>query len=187
MRIALAKLKSASPYSPGRPIQTEKSRDETHDDHERRTWRERCHSGPDGIAFIPPMAFKNCVAEAAKYKSIQIPGKGKSTYTKHFEAGVLCKEPLSLGVDVETVEGNRLFVPANGQRGGSKRVWKTFPIFHEWTGVVEFVILDETLDNDTFETHLIDAGQFIGIGTFRPRNNGYFGRFSVEGIEWSKV
>ena len=185
MRIALATLQAASPYSQSRPIQSSKDRNETHDAYEQRTWRERCHTDKDGIVFIPPTAFKNCIAEAAKYKSIQIKGKGKATYTKHFEAGVMCKEPLSLGVHVDDVEALRLFVPADGKRGGSKRVWKTFPVFHDWGGTVEFLVLDEIIDNEIFEQHLIDAGQFIGIGMSRPRNNGYFGRFSIEKIEWA--
>ena len=184
MRIAIATLRSVSPYSQSRPVQSLKSRDETHDDFEQRTWRERCHVDGKGQAYIPPMGFKNCIAEAAKYKSIQIPGKGKSTYTKHFEAGILCKEPMPLGVALEDIKGERLFVPADGKRGGGKRVWKTFPVFHEWSGEVEFLVLDELIDDEVFHNHLVDAGQFIGIGRFRPRNNGFYGRFAVENIVW---
>lgn len=184
MRIALASLRSVSPYSQSRPIQSIKSRDETHDEFEQRTWRERCHVDSKGIVFMPPMAFKNCMSEAAKYKSIQVPGKGKTTYTKYFEAGILCKEILSLGVHIDSVKGERLFVPGSGRRGDGKRVWKTFPVFSEWSGVVEFLVLDDIIDEDVFQQHLVDAGQFIGVGRFRPRNNGYYGRFAVEGIEW---
>ena len=184
MRIAVASLKSVSPYSQSRPIQSIKSRDETHDDFEQRTWKERCHADADGMVFIPPMSFKNSIAEAAKYKSIQIPGKGKSTYTKHFEAGILCKEPLSINVKLPDVQGERLFVPADGRRGSGKRVWKTFPVFHAWAGKVEFLVLDELIDDEVFKSHLTDAGQFIGIGRFRPRNNGFYGRFLVEAVDW---
>jgi hypothetical protein len=187
MRIALAELKSVSPYSQSRAISSLKSRDETHDDFEQRTWRERCHTDADGMCYIPPMVFKNCIAEAAKYKSIQIPGKGKSTYTKHFEAGILCKEVVPLGIHRDKVQGERLFVPTDGKRGSGKRVWKTFPVFPRWEGTVEFLILDEIIDEETFQVHLIDAGQFIGIGRFRPRNNGFYGRFEVGGIVWSEM
>lgn len=182
MRILTATLKSVSPYGQSRPIQTEKDRDHTHEEHEKTTWRERMHVTKDGNVFIPPMAFKNCLSEAAKYKSVQIKGKGKATYTKHFEAGVLVLEPLVLPVKALDVKSLKLFVPADGKRGGSKRVWKWFPVIEEWSGKVNFHIFDELISNEVFETHLIDAGQFIGIGFFRPRNNGYFGRFSVEKI-----
>lgn len=184
MRIALARLKSVSPYSQSRPVQSTKSRDETHGDFEQRTWRERCHVDDKGVVFVPPMSFKNCIAEAAKYKSIQIPGKGKSTYTKHFEAGILCKEILPLGVQLKDVQGERLFVPADGRRGSGKRIWKTFPVFPTWSGDVEFLVLDDLIDEEVFLNHLVDAGQFIGIGRFRPRNNGFYGRFAVEGVTW---
>ena len=52
-------------------------------------WRERLHVNSDGYVFIPPMAFKNCISEIAKYRSDKIPGKRNATYTKHFESGVL--------------------------------------------------------------------------------------------------
>lgn len=187
MRIAIAHLKSVSPYSQSRAMQSKKLRDETHEEFEERCWRERCHTTKDGEIYIPPMAFKNCIAEAAKYKSVQIAGKGKATYTKHFEAGILCKEILPLGIKADQVQGERLFVPADGKRGGGKRVWKTFPLIPEWEGDVEFMILDEIVNDEVFETHLVDAGQFIGIGRFRPRNNGFYGRFAVEDLKITQM
>jgi len=184
MREAVATLKSVSPYSQSRFYNTEKLNKENHADYEKRTWRDRLHVNKDGFVFVPPMAFKNCLSEAAKYLSIQIPGKGKATYTKHFEAGVLCMDPLILPIKKDDVEGEWLHVPSDGRRGGTKRVEKCFPVIHEWNGDVVFHILDDTITEDVFENHLIQAGQFIGLGRFRPRNNGYYGRFSVEEIVW---
>ncbi len=185
MKTARAHLKSVSPYSQGKYYKTPKLEKESAADYEARTWRERLHVNSDGYVLIPPMAFKNCLSEAAKFLSIQIPGKGKATYTKHFEAGVLCTEPLVLPIKKEVVEGQWVFVPADGRRGGGKRVEKCFPIIHSWEGVVTFYILDETITEAVFKNHLEEAGKFIGLGVFRPRNNGFYGRFSVEKIEWS--
>ena len=185
MKKALAHLKSVSPYQQGKFIATKKTRDETHSEFEANHWRERMHVDEKGFVFIPPMSFKNCLSEAAKYKSIQIPGKGKSTYTKHFEAGILCVEPVVLPVKASDVVGKWLHVPSDGKRGGTTRVEKCFPVIPSWEGIVEFLVFDEIIDETVFELHLKDAGQFIGIGSFRPRNNGYYGRFSVEGIDWS--
>ena len=185
MKTAVAHLKSVSPYSQSKYISAKKPRDQTHADFEQEHWRERMHVDSSGIVFIPPMAFKNCLSEAAKYKSIQIPGKGKSTYTKHFEAGVLCFSPLSLGIKAKDVAAEVLHVPADGRRNGTKRVEKTFPLIPSWEGHVEFLVADEIIDEEVFRLHLEDAGKFIGIGRFRPRNNGYYGRFEVLGIKWS--
>ena len=186
MHKALCKLKSVSPYSQSKYISEKKTRDETHGDFEKRSWSERCHWNEDGKLFIPPMSFKNCLSEAAKYKSIQIPGKGKSTYTKHFEAGVLVVDPLVLPITRDTIQHEWLHVPSDGRRGGTTRVEKCFPLIPEWSGEVEFLIFDEIITEEVFTEHLRDAGSFIGIGRFRPRNNGYYGRFAVESVKWTK-
>lgn len=125
--------------------------------------------------------------------SIQIPGKGKATYTKHFEAGLLVMDAMTLPIKKADVPGEWLFVPSDGVRGSGKRVEKCFPVIREWTGKVQFVVLDETLLGEyrkdekgrsvtVFEHHLHEAGKFIGIGRFRPRNNGFYGRFDVLGV-----
>jgi len=186
MKTAVARLKSISPYSQSRHYTTpERGQKETPADYEKRTWRERLHVNDEGYVFMPPMAFKNCLSEAAKFLSHRIPGKGKATYTKHFEAGVLVTDALVLPIKKESVEGQWLFVPSDGKRGSGSRVDKCFPVIKEWEGDVTFFILDETIDEAAFKEHLEEAGKFIGLGYFRPRNNGFWGRFSVEAIKWS--
>lgn len=185
MKTALVTLESVSPYSQSRHYETPKLNKETTADYEKRTWRDRLHVGDDDRVFIPPMAFKNCLSEAAKFLSVQIPGKGKSTYTKHFEVGVLVTDPLVLGVKKDAVDGEWLFVPADGMRGSGKRVNKCFPVIRSWKGKVTFYIMDETITEDVFRQHIEEAGKFIGIGRFRPRNNGFYGRFKVNEIKWS--
>jgi hypothetical protein len=181
MKECIARLKSVSPYSQSRYHGTEKLEKETHDAYEKRTWRNRLHVTKDGNVYIPPMAFKNCLSECAKYLSVQIPGKGKATYTKHFEAGVMVTDPLVLPNMKEDVDGEWYHVPSDGRRGGTKRVLKCFPCIPEWEGDVSFYILDETLTEEVFRYHLEQAGKFIGIGRFRPRNNGFYGRFQIDG------
>jgi len=184
MKRAICKLKSISPYSQSKFIGEKKTRDETHADFEKRSWHLRCHWNENGNLFIPPMCFKNCLSEAAKYKSIQIPGKGKSTYTKHFEAGVLVVDPVELPITKATLGHEWVHVPSDGRRGGTTRVEKCFPLIPSWAGSVEFLILDETITEQVFAEHLKDAGSFIGVGRFRPRNNGFYGRFAVESVSW---
>ena len=184
MKTATAKLKSISAYSQSRFADIPKLDRESAEDHDLRTWRERCHFTQDGHVFIPPIALKNCLSEAAKYLSVRIPGKGKSTFTKHIEAGVICTEPIVLATTRETLEGETLFVPSSGKRGDGSRVNKCFPVIRQWSGTAVFLIVDEIITKAVLEDHLSKAGQFIGIGRFRPRNNGYYGRFAVESLTW---
>lgn len=179
MKVYTAELESVSPYSQSRYHDTPKTQGETANDHEERTWRGRLHVDDDGMVFIPPMAFKNCLSEAAKFLSLQIPGKGKATYTKHFEAGLLINETVSINIKAKDVPGEWLFVPASGKRGDGKRVKKCFPMITKWKGSVTINVIDETITKEVLHQHLEVAGNLIGIGRFRPRNNGYYGRFKV--------
>lgn len=185
MRVATAHLESLSPYSQSRHYVVPKLDKEGPADFEARTWRERLHVDADGFVVMPPMAFKNCLSEIAKFLSVKIQGKGKSTYTKHFEAGVMVVEGLTLPLKKDDVAGEWLFVPSDGRRGGSSRVDKCFPVIQSWKGTVTFHIIDETITPEVFEQHLSEAGNFIGVGRFRPRNNGYYGRFKVKKVSWS--
>lgn len=185
MKTATVTICGVSPYSQSKHYTTEKLAKENAKDYEARTWRDRLHVTDDGSVFIPPMSFKNCLSEAAKFLGIQIPGKGKSTYTKHFEAGVLVTDAMILPIKKEEVKGEWLFVPSDGVRGSGKRVDKCFPVIHEWGGEVTFYVLDETVTEEVFRNVLEQAGAFIGIGRFRPRNNGFYGRFKVDAIRWN--
>lgn len=185
MITATAKLKSISPYSQSKYHNTPKLDKELPHDYTERTWRHFMHVTPEGEVFIPPMAPKNALSEAAKYLNKSIPGKGKSTYTKHFEAGVLVDpEPIRLGIKSDEVQGEKLFLPADGRRGSGKRVEKIYPLIPSWEATVVFMVVDPMITEDVFREVLSEAGKFIGIGRFRPRNNGYYGRFVVVSMKW---
>lgn len=178
-------LSSVGPYSQSKKIRAPKKEGESPDDYERRTWRERLHVDDSGNVRIPPMAFANCIKQAAKFLGIKIPGKGNSMYTKHFEAGVMVLEPLVLDIKAADVEGEWHLVPANGQRGGSAKVDKCFPVIPAWSGVVRFHVMDPVITEAVFERVLTHAGALTGIGRFRPTSWGYYGRFRVEQCEWA--
>jgi hypothetical protein len=187
VKICTVTLQSASgsPYSQGKHITEPEKSGESKADRETRTWKGRLHTDADGYVYIPPMSFKNCVTEAAKFLQIPIPGKGKCNFTKHFEAGIMVTEPMPLGIKAADVQGETLFVPADGKRGSGTRVDRTFPKIESWSGKVTFYILDPVIDANTFERVLTGAGQFVGIGRFRPARNGYYGRFKPINFEWT--
>jgi hypothetical protein len=187
MRIAKATLSSISPYSQNKAITETRGKRESHDEFERRCWKERVHYDDQGMAYIPPMSFKNMIAESAKFTPRIGPSGGKSTWTKNFEAGILVLDPVPLGVHRDDVQGEWLHLPANGKRGPGPRVWKYMPVFSSWHGTVIFHLVDDAITAEIFQTYLIEAGTFIGIGRFRPRNNGFYGRFRVDGLDVSQV
>lgn len=187
MKIVEVELQSTSPYSQSRMHDAPKLDRETADAYEQRTWREKCTVNSDGEICIPAMALKQMLDASAKLLGIQIPGKGKSTYSKHFRAGVICESDVALGARKEDVQAVTINANADGVRGSGKRVKRTFPIVPEWKGIAKFVIFDDTITKDVFERHLTEAGRFVGIGRFRPENGGLYGRFRPTSFKWSEL
>jgi hypothetical protein len=176
----------------GRQYVVPKLNKESHAEYEERTWSERLHKDEQGNVVLSPLSLKNCLRDAAKYLSEQIPGKGKSTYTKHFKSGVMVFEqiPLKDGkgstIKAEAVEPLWLNVPSDGMTGGTKRVPKAFPQVKEWQGNVDIHVLDEVITKDVLLRHLTEAGNFIGLGAMRVANGGISGRFKVLSIAEAK-
>jgi len=63
---------------------------------------------------------------------------------------------------------------------------RSFPTLDNWEGEVKILIIDKIITRDVLARHLNDAGQFIGIGSLRPRQNGWHGRFTSEIIKWEE-
>ena len=186
-KIAVVTLNSAAPYSQSRNYAGEvpKLERETADAYEVRTWRNKCHTMPDGKVFIPPMSFKMGLDRAAQMLGRQVPGKGKATYTKFFLSGVLVMEPLVLPMGKDDVAMDRIYANADGVRGSGKRVWRHFPRIDAWSGDVAFHVLADEITPEVFTEHLIQAGAFVGIGRFRPQSGGYYGRYEVGKVSWN--
>lgn len=183
MKTYRAKLVSNSPIQFSRYHNTPKLDKESNDDYEVRTWINKAHFDDKGNVLIPAIFFKNALAEVAKYLSIQIPGKGKNTYTKHFEAGLMILEPLITGKTKEDIEMFSVFGSSQGMRGKGARVLKFFPTLREWSGTFDIMVLDETITKDVLSEHIINCGKFQGFGTWRPRNGGTYGRFELKELK----
>jgi hypothetical protein len=133
------------------------------------------------------MAFKQSLDAAAKNLGLQIPGKGKTTYTKFFLSGVLIMDKLLTGILKDKVEGEWINANSDGIRGSGKRVKRCFPVIQSWEGEIPVHILNDVIDTAIFERVLREAGQFIGVGRFRPEKGGFYGRFEVVKTRWEDV
>jgi hypothetical protein len=185
-RQAVCHLKSLSPYSQSRHHDIPKNPNENAVDHEMRTARKRLHTNKSGHIIIPMTAFTNSILEAAEYLSLPIPGKARSTFTKHFQAGVRVVTDLVLPLKADDAEIEAVFCHADGKRGPGPRVTRHYPRIDKWEGKVTYMITDTTITKDAFERALSASGLLIGIGRWRPRNRGSYGMFEVSKIEWTE-
>lgn len=188
MKTAIAHVEMLTPYCQSRYHGEPKKNKENANDYERRTWKERLHYDENEEIFVPALAFSNSVKEAAKYLSIQIPGKGKSTYTKHFDAGVSVIDDVPTGRSRSEAKEQQMFVPSDGRKGGGSRVMKSYPILLPPLMLNPlFTITDDTVTAEVFAHVLQQAGNVIGIGSFRIRNGGVYGRYKVQSIDWKEA
>lgn len=187
--IATCDLESGSEYSQSRMHEVPKVHDkESPADYDTRTWREKAHYDPKTKrVFIPALQFKFAIAEAARFLSEKIPGKGQEKWTKHFQSGVIVQENLELPLTVDQLECVRVQCNPKGIRGNGSRVPRTFPVIRRWRGKVRFAILDDLITEDVFTRVLREAGKLIGIGRGRIGNGGYYnGTFTVHGVDWQE-
>lgn len=180
MKTATIKITSASPLTQSRKHDAPKLEKELADAYEQRTWKMKAHVNTEGQVEIPAFSIKCAVTAAAKYMGDQIPGKGKSTWTKKFQCGLLI--PANPVTDKTAADITPVTINANsdGVRGSGKRVFRTFPQLLKWSATFDVLICDEIITREVLERYLTAAGQFIGIGQYRPENGGTNGRFSVE-------
>lgn len=183
MRIATIQIEGLTPYSQSRALQSEKERNETHDDFDKRIWPEHQHIDADGNPYIPAVAINQGMAAAASYlaKGGELKKKGQANWSQNFLCGLAVAKGPQL--DASPVRPERVYCNADGKRGSGTRVWRTFPVFDKWASTVVIHILDDTIPEEIFERVVGAMGLFIGIGRYRPQNGGYLGRFTVKKLE----
>lgn len=186
MPIGRVKLVSRSPYSQSRAHDESKKDKEKPDAYDQRTWRHKAHYLPEAPyqIFIPAMALKFCITDAAAYLGERITGRGAATYKKHFTSGILVLDNALIDAYRDKVESVTVFANARGMRAPGPRVKRTFPIIPTWSATVDFQVVDSMITEDVFARTLAEAGKFIGLGRFRPQNGGFLGRFLVDNVEW---
>lgn len=181
-------MRGTAPIIYGRPIHAEKRDDETSQQLEERTWRQKIHKDGDFLA-IPSTAVHRGLMAAGAWLSMKL--EGNKTYTKRLVAGILTLKPYFIlrdengdGLTEDSIEELPLYVPSDGKRGGPKRVWRTFPrVNPPWSLEAEFVVTDEALTESVLATHARCAGLHDGIGSMRIGNGGQNGMFLVEDLE----
>lgn len=153
---------------------------------ELRTWRERLNVNKNNEVIMSGYALKSCVIDAAGYLGEKIKGAGQKTWAAKFAAAFRsdiaeCRILDADGSPIkpESVQALSKFVPSDGKTGSGKRVWRFFPILHEWQIQCVFIVTDEIIESERVMRYLQTAGAFKGLGTWRPSKRGDYGTFCV--------
>lgn len=129
-----------------------------------------------GKYYQPSDMIEAAMVKAAT--SYRIPGEGKKSYKDLFKAGILVSPP-------EIVHKNQKFYAdkrwgTNPNTGGA--IWVVRPRCDEWELSFNIEVLQwERIPDETVLEVLQYAGQYVGIGCWRPK----FGRFLVK--DWKRI
>jgi hypothetical protein len=196
----------------GKPVTSQKKDNETHEQFEERTWKEKISVTKEGQVMLNPFCVTNSLVNAGEWLKRKVPGEQRATFTKRFRCGVSPGEqvllylsnskPAEVGdlksqklhdpagpcrVTIDDIDPVRIFVPSTGERGGSKRVFRIFPTLHDWIAKGNCYIFDGKIDRDVFFDHLVCVGRFVGWGSMRVGNGGINGRFAVTKCEFHEI
>ncbi len=180
-------IEGICPLSQSRMHDTPFLEGESHNDYDRRTWREKTHYDEKGMIFIPAMAFKQAVDAAAKRCAIPDPDNRRASLTKFFVSDVICEGHMPIGVHKDEIQSIAISANADGVRGSGKRVRRTLPQTSKWGGTTSFLVMEEKIKPEIFERVFTVAGRSVGVGQFRPEKGGLNGRWNVKKVKVEKI
>lgn len=129
----------------------------------------------DGQVYIPAENLRQSVIGAAGRHKI-----GRRSASTDMAAALLI-EPFAMPLIGEwTVDARPVVIPAT--RG---RVLRYRPIFEDWAIEARISVDIRLVDAKLLRRIVDDAGDYVGIGDFRPAKKGPYGRFRVD--RWQPI
>jgi len=130
----------------------------------------------DNEFYIPKEQIKGALINAGALTKSKVGNAKKSM--KNIVAGMFFIKESTLPLGKDFVIDKRSAVNKNVKA----RVICVRPKWNKWETTFTLQVDNDTITDQTVRKIIEDAGTYIGIGSFRPQNNGEFGRFNVIGF-----
>lgn len=138
-----------------------------------------CYRNNNKKCFIPAEQIKGCLIGGGNYVKGKVGGKTKSM--KSIVAGMFQVMPEQILIpDYDEVDKRSAV-----NRNIKARVICIRPKWSKWSAEFTLLVDNDTITEETIKGIIENAGQYCGIGSFRPTNNGMFGRFILK--SFSKI
>lgn len=133
-----------------------------------------CYRNGNGKCYIPADQLRGSFIGAGSMVKAKVGGRSKSM--KQVVAAMFMVSPDHIEIpDFDEID-KRSVVNKNVKA----RVMVVRPKWSEWSASFKLLVMNDTITKETTKNVLENAGEYIGIGSFRPTNNGMFGRFIIE-------
>lgn len=136
-----------------------------------------CFRNKDEQCYIPADHIKGALINAGSYLKAKVGGRSKSM--KILVAACFSVSPDEIIIPEFDAIDRRSAV----NRNIKARVIVVRPKWTNWEAEFELMVQEKTITKETIKELIEIAGNLVGIGSFRPTNNGSFGRFKLTGIE----
>lgn len=139
--------------------------------------RAEFHCYRNGRCYLPAEHIRGALINAGAFLKAKVGNSRKSM--KNIVAAMFFVEPEQISLpDYDTID-KRSAVNKNVKA----RVITIRPKWSNWKAKFTLIVDNDTITKETIKELFEYAGNYVGIGSFRPQNNGMFGRFDVETIK----
>lgn len=135
-----------------------------------------CYRNKAGSCYIPSEQLRGSLIGAGSYMKAKVGGRSKSMKVVVAATFVPTPEEILLP-DFDAVD-KRSAVNKNVKA----RVMVVRPKWTDWSAEFTLNVYEDTITKETVRQLIEYAGNYVGIGSYRPTANGLFGRFEVENI-----
>jgi hypothetical protein len=136
-----------------------------------------CYRNTEGLCYIPADHLRNSLINAGTYMKSKVGGRSKSM--KVIVAATFVPTPEQILITDYDVIDKRSTV----NRNVKARVITIRPKWTNWEAEFTLNVYEPSITAETVTQLINYAGSYVGIGSYRPTNNGMFGRFELENIE----
>jgi hypothetical protein len=136
-----------------------------------------CYRSADGVCYIPSDHIRGALIAAGSFVKSKVGGRSKSMKT--IVAAMFMPVPEQIALPDYDAIDKRSAVNQNIKG----RVITVRPKWTKWEVIFVLQVDEDSISLDAISQIIEYAGKYVGIGSFRPVNNGLFGRFSLHSIE----
>lgn len=142
--------------------------------------RAEFHCYRNGKCFIPAEHIRGSLINAGAFVKAKVGNSRKSM--KNIVAAMFFIEPLQIEIpDFDEIDKRSAV-----NRNIKGRIIVVRPKWNNWKAKFNLIVDNDTITDKTIESIIEYAGKYVGIGSFRPTNNGMFGRFEIVKFETIK-
>lgn len=136
-----------------------------------------CYRNGTGKCFIPSEHIRGALINAGGMVKSKVGNSKKSM--KNIVAAMFFVSPEHIDMPEYDAIDKRSAVNKNIKA----RVISIRPKWTNWEAEFDLNIDNDSITTATIKEIISQAGNYIGIGSFRPTNNGMFGRFTLESLK----